>query len=92
MKAAEEIRSIIQFQQMNLNDSAYPVKGPFDLIFCRNVLIYLGGEVKVRVIAQLLDHLSPHGFLFLGHAETLNGLTDRVQSVVPTIYAPIRKR
>ena len=87
MKAAPEIRSLVRFERMNLNEERYPVRGPFHLIFCRNVLIYFQTETKLKVIHRLLDVLAPDGLLFLGHAESLNAVTDRVTTVVPTVYA-----
>jgi chemotaxis protein methyltransferase CheR len=86
MKAGPEISSIVRFGRVNLNDDTYPVAGPFDLIFCRNVLIYFDVESKTRVIHRLLDYLAPDGYLFIGQAEGLHGLTDRVRSVFPTVY------
>ncbi|MFQ5882241.1 MAG: CheR family methyltransferase [Candidatus Methylomirabilales bacterium] len=88
MKAGPEIRSIIRLYRLNLNDDIYPLTGLFDLIFCRNVLIYFSAESKVHVVHRLLNHLAPTGYLFLGHAESLNNLTDRVRSVIPTVYVP----
>ena len=87
MKAAPEIRSLVRFERMNLNEERYPIRGPFHLIFCRNVLIYFQMETKLKVIHRLLDMLAPDGLLFLGHAESLNAVTDRVTTVVPTVYA-----
>ncbi|HTR02855.1 MAG TPA: protein-glutamate O-methyltransferase CheR [Thermoanaerobaculia bacterium] len=86
MKAGPEIRDLVRFERLNLNDERYPVRGPFHLIFCRNVLIYFQLETKLKVIHRLLDVLSPDGLLFLGHAESLNAVTDRVTTVVPTVY------
>jgi chemotaxis protein methyltransferase CheR len=62
------------------------VAGPFDLVFCRNVLIYFDVASKARVVERLLDQLAPSGHLFLGHAESLTGLSDRGRSVGPTVY------
>ena len=90
MKAGPEIRELVRFERLNLNAERYVVRGPFHLIFCRNVLIYFPAETKRRVIHRLLDVLAPDGLLFLGHAESLNTLTDRVATVVPTVYAPAR--
>jgi chemotaxis protein methyltransferase CheR len=92
MKAAPELRSLIRFERMNLNQERYPVRGPFDMIFCRNVLIYFQMETKLKVIHRLLDVLGPEGLLFLGHAESLNAVTDRVATVVPTVYAHARPK
>lgn len=86
MRAGPEIRALVEFQRMNLRHERYEVRGPFDLIFCRNVLIYFDQELKRKVIDRLLDRLAPDGHLFLGSAETLNGLTDRVKTVQPAVY------
>ena len=87
MRAGPELRALVQFQRVNLNDQVYPISGTFDLIFCRNVLIYFTREAKGRVVSHLLDYLSPNGFFFLGHAETLTGLTDRLRTVLPGVYS-----
>jgi chemotaxis protein methyltransferase CheR len=86
MKAGAEIQAIIRFQQLNLNDDHYAVPEPFDLIFCRNVLIYFDAASRARVVYRLVNHLAPGGFLLVGHAESLNGVSDRIRHVRPTIY------
>jgi len=86
MKAGAEIRSLIHFERLNLNDQRYPVAGRFDAIFCRNVLIYFDTPSRTRVIDRLIDRLTPSGYLLVGHAESLSGMTDRAQHVMPTIY------
>jgi chemotaxis protein methyltransferase CheR len=87
MKAGPEIRSVIRFERLNLNDDYYPVEGNFDLIFCRNVLIYFDTRARAGAIARLIDHLAPNGYLFVGHAESLHSVTGRVRYVLPTIYS-----
>ncbi|HEU4391217.1 MAG TPA: protein-glutamate O-methyltransferase [Blastocatellia bacterium] len=89
MKAGLDIRSVIKFQHLNLVDEAYTVTGLFDLIFCRNVMIYFDPQNKVRVVDRLLNHLAQRGYLFLGHAESLTGMTDRVRGVGPMVYRRI---
>ena len=86
MKAGAELRSVVRFERVNLNDVEYPVAGNLDLIFCRNVLIYFDTRSRAQVVQRLVDRLAPNGFLFVGHAESLTGVTDRVRYVVPTIY------
>ena len=86
MKAGPEICSVIRFARLNLHEEAYGVDGPFDLILCRNVLIYFDAASRRGVIDRLIDHLVPGGSLLIGHAETLHGITTRVRSVVPTVY------
>lgn len=89
MKAGPQLRSIIRFSRLNLNDAAYAVPGPFDAIFCRNVLIYFDHEMKVRVLTQLLRHLSTDGLLYLGHAESPHGLIPQMKLAGPTVYRAI---
>ncbi len=86
MKAGPELRRLIRFSRLNLNAPAYPALGRFDLVFCRNVLIYFDAAGKARVAARLLEHLAPDGHLFLGHAESLSGMALPARSVVPTVY------
>lgn len=86
MKAATELAAVIRFEQLNLNDSVPAPKPDFDLIFCRNVLIYFDAHSRARAIHRLVDNLAPGGYLLVGHAESLAGITERVQYTVPTIY------
>jgi len=91
MKAGPEILSRIRFERLNLNDERYPVTGRFDAIFCRNVLIYFDAQSRSRAVERLLDHLVPSGYLFLGHAETLSGVTERARHLIPTVYVRTEK-
>ena len=86
MRAGPEIRAMVRFARLNLNAESYPALGMFDLIFCCNVLIYFATATKARVVERILGHLAPDGHLFLGHAESLSGMAQRVQAVVPTVY------
>jgi chemotaxis protein methyltransferase CheR len=86
MSAGDEIRGHIRFAQLNLNDASYQVPGRFDLIFCRNVLIYFDHASRSRVVQRLLERLEPTGYFFLGHAETLNGITTNLRHAIPTVY------
>jgi len=86
MTARREIASLIKFQRINLHHDPLPSVGRFDLIFCRNVLIYFDAPSKQRVINRLLDRLEPSGCFFLGHSESLS-YSERVRSVGPTVYA-----
>jgi chemotaxis protein methyltransferase CheR len=87
MKAGPEIRAVVRFERINLNDASYAVRGTFDLVFCRNVLIYFDTQSKLRVIRSLLPRISDRGYLFLGHAESLLGIDQAVRRVGPTVYA-----
>lgn len=89
MTATEELRDMIRFEQMNLNDESYAVAGRHDAIFCRNVLIYFDQPSKVNVIRRLASHLDEGGVLFLGHAESITGLAPDMHSVGPNAYARV---
>ena len=86
MQAGPELRAVVDFQQMNLHADAYPAGDPFDLIFCRNVLIYFNAASKEYVVSRLLGRLATDGLLFLGHAESLAGMRDQPRTVIPTVY------
>src|SRR5215467_359529 len=86
IKAGPEVCSVTRFFRMNLNDPAYPLTGKFEMIFCRNVLIYFDQPGRERVVRRLTSFLSPDGHLFLGHAESLHSMSDCLRSVIPTVY------
>jgi chemotaxis protein methyltransferase CheR len=86
MRACEEVRNAVKFSRLNLNHTTYAVPGTFDLIFCRNVLIYFSPEGRAAVIDRLTDRLSPDGMLFVGHAESLHAHRTRLRAVLPTVY------
>lgn len=89
-KAGDELRRALRFQRLNLAHQKYEVTAPFDLIFCRNVLIYFQWETKIQVVNRLGQLLAPGGYLFLGHAEGLHGVTDRLQHVAQRVFRPSR--
>jgi chemotaxis protein methyltransferase CheR len=86
IKAVEELRQVVRFQRLNLTREPLEVTGPFDLIFCRNVLIYFQWETKIKVVDRLGKYLTPTGYLFLGHAESLHGVADKLQFVAPKVF------
>lgn len=79
------IKRHTRFMQVNLNRSL-PTLGNFHVIFLRNVMIYFDAETKRQVVARLIKQLHPGGYLIVGHSESLNGLTDRLRTIKPTIY------
>ncbi len=74
----DSLRKMVKFQQLNLLGD-FSSLGQFDVVFCRNVLIYFDTPTKTRVLDGIADKLSPDGFLYLGGAETVLGTTDRFQ-------------
>lgn len=86
IEARSNLRALIRFERHNLHLDPPPA-GPFDLVLCRNVLMYFDPAAKRRVVGQLLSVLSEHGYLLVGHADSLSGLDPRLRLVAPTIYA-----
>jgi chemotaxis protein methyltransferase CheR len=86
MKVKVEIQQMIDFRRLNLDQDSDLSEGPFDAIFCRNVLIYFDQASKCRVVANLVRHLKVKGFLFVGHAENLSSISPQLRSLEPTIY------
>jgi len=79
-------RAIVRFRILNLLRE-WPMKGRFDVIVCRNVMIYFDGPTKERLVERLTDQLAPDGTLFIGHSERVSGAAaDRLALVGPTIY------
>ena len=82
---APEVKRHTRFLQVNLNQTL-PALGKFDVIFLRNVMIYFDADTKRQVIGRLVEQLAPGGHFIVGHSESLNGLTDLLKPVKPTIY------
>lgn len=80
MQIKAEVKKMTSFKNYNLLDS-YVGLGKFDVIFCRNVLIYFSSEVKSRILNQFAGALNPGGYLILGASESLTGLTDKFEMV-----------
>ena len=80
MRVTERVKKLVSFRPFNLLDN-YSLLGKFDIIFCRNVLIYFAPEVKSKILNQFATSLNPGGYLMLGASESLTGLTDRFEMV-----------
>ncbi len=80
-----EIKQRVRFAQVNLN-APLPDLGQFDLIFLRNVMIYFSMATKQSVVERMLPKLKPGGYFIVGHSESLNGVTNQLQQLRPTVY------
>ena len=87
IKVNDELKKMITFQVMNLNDSTYPFSSnQFDVIFCRNVLIYFSSEDQNKILKKLFKHLKIGGTLYLGHSENPQDLVHYVKRVGQNIF------
>jgi chemotaxis protein methyltransferase CheR len=83
------LRSTVGFARMNLMDNAYKVGDPMHMIFCRNVLIYFDKPTQAKVLSRLCDCLTPGGLLYVGHSETVTGISLPVRQVANTVFKKI---
>ncbi|MEO1689463.1 MAG: CheR family methyltransferase, partial [Pseudomonadota bacterium] len=85
VEMSAELRAMIAFRQLNLLHD-WPFGGPFDAIFCRNVLIYFDAPTKAELVRRFAEMLTPEGTLYLGHSESLLGEHPLLISEGRTIY------
>ena len=89
VRVVPEIRELLHFRKLNLT-GPWPMQKPFDIIFCRNVVIYFNQETRKILVDRFVDFLKDDGYLFVGHSESLLGITDRLESVGRTIHKKIK--
>ncbi|KMQ50533.1 Chemotaxis protein methyltransferase CheR [Chitinispirillum alkaliphilum] len=80
------IKEKILFKRLNLSVPPFPMKGPMDAVFCRNVMIYFDNTVRRKLLSEISRLLKPGGVLFVGHAESLAGQLCTLKNVKPSIY------
>lgn len=85
-RAKEQVKKMIICRRLNLASPPFPMHGPLDMIFCRNVMIYFDNEVRIRLLWELYRLLKPGGYLMVGHAESLTGMVSDFRVVQPSIY------
>ncbi|HWA61716.1 MAG TPA: CheR family methyltransferase [Caulobacteraceae bacterium] len=85
-RISPDLRSRAAFGRLNLMDASYPTDRDFDVVFCRNTLIYFDKPTQKAVLGRLCAHLKPGGHLFLGHSETLAGFDLPLRVVGPTTF------
>lgn len=85
----DDIRKMVTFSRINLSETPFPMSGPFDFVFCRNVMIYFDTAVRTKLITEITRLLRPGGFLMVGHSETLAQLGVGLKSIKPSIYRKV---
>lgn len=89
VKVVPQLRKRASFQRLNFMDDYYNVNETFDVVFCRNVLIYFDRETQEKVINKLSSKLRTGGYFFIGHSESLSGFDVPLQNIKPTIFRKI---
>ena len=87
-----ELRNMIEFQRINLLDASYAVKGPLDIIFCRNVMIYFDKPTQYKILSRFAPMMQPDGLMFAGHSESFLHAADLFRSLGKTVYALAKPR
>ncbi len=82
----QELKELVTFTRLNLSKPPFPMSGPFDAVFCRNVMIYFDNPVRKRLLDEIFRLVSDGGFLFVGHAESLTGILSGFKAVMPSVY------
>ncbi|WP_261923589.1 CheR family methyltransferase [Shewanella sp. NFH-SH190041] len=88
LKIKPKLQQLVHFKHLNLLGD-WPMQGPFDVIFCRNVLIYFDNPTKQKIISRFRQMLSDDGLLFIGHSETLHQISQDFELIGQTIYRPV---
>ena len=89
VRVIPELRRHVKVQRMNFMDETYPINETFDVVFCRNVLIYFDRPTQEKVIGKLCTKLKQGGYFFLGHSESIMNMSLPLQAVRPTIFRKI---
>jgi chemotaxis protein methyltransferase CheR len=85
-RVAPEIRHFVTFKRLNLMDEVFDLDRPPHSIWCRNVMIYFDTETKADLCRKLFRVLAPGGYLFIGHSESLNTISEEFVPVMPAVY------
>ena len=85
-RLASSLRSMITFSRLNLSATPFPMHGPMDIIFIRNVMIYFDADVRTRLLNEAHRLLAPGGFLMVGHSEGLTGMVCPLKIVQSSVY------
>jgi chemotaxis protein methyltransferase CheR len=86
VRIRSDLRGKLSFARLNLMDDAYPIETDLDIVFCRNILIYFDKPTQAKVLKRLCNHLSPGGYLFLGHSESIVGIDLPVVQIANTVF------
>ena len=86
LRVAPELRSCVKFRRLNFMNNDFGIDESFDIIFCRNVIIYFDRPTQQKVLETICRHLRPGGYLFMGHSETLSSLSMPLVSVGSMVY------
>jgi chemotaxis protein methyltransferase CheR len=85
-RISDAVKQLVSFRHLNLHAETYPMKKQFDVIFCRNVIIYFDKEMQTKLFARFSNYLKDTGYLMIGHSENISGISDAFVLQGNTIY------
>jgi chemotaxis protein methyltransferase CheR len=88
VKVVPELQKLVQFRQLNLLEPDWGIRGPLDIIFCRNVMIYFDKSTQLAILQRMVSLLQPHGLYVAGHSENFASASHLVKPAGQTIYLP----
>jgi chemotaxis protein methyltransferase CheR len=91
VRVVPELRRAVEFRRLNLMDEDYGLEQKADAIFCRNVLIYFDRPTQERILGKLTRYLLPHGYLFVGHSESLHDMDLPLAAAGPAVYRRVNR-
>ena len=86
VRIVPQLREAVKFRRINFLEDNYGMRETMDIIFCRNVIIYFDRKTQEKLMNRFARHMSPGGYVFVGHSETLHGLDVPLVPVAPTVY------
>lgn len=90
VRVVPELRKMVHYQRVNLKDGSWPLQGPFDVIFCRNVMIYFDKDTQLQILAKMVSLMPEGGLYVAGHSENFSHAPHLVRHLGKTTYAPVK--
>lgn len=88
-RVSDDLRSLVTFKQMNLLHPNWELQGPYDIVFCRNIMIYFDYETQTRLLDRISKVLAPNGLFFAGHSENFSAQTTAMKLIKNTVYRKV---
>jgi len=90
--ASDTLKRLILFRRLNLSQPPFPMRGPLDVVFCRNVMIYFDNQVRAQLLREIHKLLRPGGYLIVGHTESLTGVVNEFKGIKPSLFVKPGRR
>ncbi len=87
--AGADLKKCLAFNRLNLSVTPFPMKGPMDIVFCRNVMIYFDDAIRMKLVNDIYRLLKPGGYLMTGMSESLNSLNTPFKLIQPSVYQKV---